>query len=281
MKNQSVKYKEFNLKTLTKKLVIPAWQRWKDEKNVENLKNAVAIYGQLRPLLIAELPDGTLVLSDGNHLITAAVELGMKTISAFVVDVDSEESAHKMFNSFNTTGRSLSVLDHIVGIAATGNEDYRRFMTEVLSNPKSTKEAKNIYKGDLFTLPSLYSIFFAGTGTKALKKGSARLAKNFERRLDLVRFLDARYTKNPSIIAHRAKNGRSMKLNGGSIIEVFDALSARGYLNGNHSNEDILKMLVDFTLWFHNTMDGVQYNKDNMSKFRVYLEEVYDKSNKG
>ena len=273
MKKSNVNYKEFNLKTLIKELVIPSWQRWMDANNIKSLSSSVATYGQLRPILIAILPDGTKVLADGNHLLQAAIELNLKTIAAFIVKAPSETEAHKMFNTFNTTGKSLTATDHIVGQAAAGNKDYKRFMSEVLNSPSSEKGAKSVYTGQIFTLPSLYNIFFDFDNRGSLKKGKAKLVKDFERKLELVKFLDVRYIKHPSIIAHRNKNGKSMKLNGGSIIPVFNSLTKRGYFNGNHTNEEILQLLVDFTIWFYNTMDGVQYNKDNMSKFNDYLDQ--------
>ena len=82
-----------------------------------------------------------------------------------------------------------------------------------------------------------------------VKNGNAKLPVNFERILSLVEYLGQNYLFNGNIVSHLKKNGKSMKLNGGSIIPVISRIKRNKEILSK-SNKEILKILIEFTT-FH------------------------------
>tara|TARA_R110002012_G_C11603016_1_gene607499 strand:+ start:74 stop:883 length:810 start_codon:yes stop_codon:yes gene_type:complete len=259
--------------TYTKKdfnnVIIPTWQRWKNEKNVKDLAQAVSENGQLRDVLICITKNRTKILTDGNHLCSAVFDyLKCRKINVLEKQVKDNEEARETFISFNTRGKSLKVIDYIVSYAGSGNKDYKRFLLEVMKSPNNLKEAEGVY-GKLFTIPSLISIFLGITNS--VKKGNCKLPKNHNRLLEIVEYLGQNYLYDGRLIKHLNKNGKAMKLNGGSIIPVFNKIK-----NNNNimcmSNDEILNLLIDFTFYHYNSMQNCTFTKDAIDKsFNVYL----------
>jgi flavodoxin len=259
--------------TYTKKdfnnVIIPTWQRWKNEKNVKDLSEAVYENGQLRDVLVCVTKDGTKILTDGNHLYNAIFNcLKYRQINVLEKKVKNNEEARETFISFNTRGKSLKTIDYIVSYAGSGNKDYKKFLIEVMKSPNNLKEAENVY-GKLFTIPALINIFLGQPFN--VKKGNCKLHKNHNRLLEVVEYLGQNYLYNGKLIKHLNKNGRAMKLNGGSIIPVFEQIK-----NNNKimcmSNSEILDLLIDFTFYHYNSMQNCTFTKDAICKsFNVYL----------
>lgn len=238
-------------------VITPSWQRWRNEKNVKDLAEAVSENGQLRDVLVCKTSDGTKYLTDGAHLVDAMTKiLNARKVNVLEKLVQDEEEARRTFISFNTRGKTLKNIDYIVSYAGSGNKDYKRFLKDVMQSPKSLKEARNVH-GKLFTIPSLISIFFKSNITA----GKARLINNFERVVDLVEYLGRNYLLNARIIAHQKKNGTKMVINGGSIIPVVSLLNRYTDLN-NTSNNDVLDRLIDYTTYHFNSMEAPTYTKD-------------------
>jgi hypothetical protein len=255
-----------------KNVIIPTWQRWRNEKNVKDLSEAVSENGQLRDVLICITKDGTKILTDGNHLYSAVFDyLKYRKINVLEKQVKDNEEARQTFISFNTRGKSLKVIDYIVSYAGSGNKDYKRFLLEVMKSPNSLKEAENVY-GKLFTIPALISIFLGYTAD--VKKGNCKLPKNHNRLLEVVDYLGQNYLYNGRLIKHLNKNGKSMKLNGGSIIPVFKKIK-RSEKILSMSNKEILNLLIDFTFYHYNSMENCSFTKDAIDKsFKTYLTTI-------
>lgn len=252
---------------------IPNWQRWLNPLNVKQLSEAVLENGQLRDILICETKSGIKILTDGNHLKNAMIDiLKLNEISVKIKKVKDEEEARKTFISFNTKGKSLKAIDYIVSYAGVDSKnDYSLFLNEVLKNPTNEKETLKHY-GNLFKLPALTQIFLGSN--QLIKSGKAIIVKNkYERTLEVCEFLEQNYRYHPILVNHIKSYGKSNKINGGSIIPVI--LKMRGYKNGvllNQSNEDILNMLVDFTIYHFNSMENPTFTKDAVSKsFSTYI----------
>jgi hypothetical protein len=252
---------------------LPNWQRWLNPLNVKSLSEAVQENGQLRDILICETKAGIKILTDGNHLKTAMIDiLKLNEISVKVKLVKDEEEARKTFVSFNTKGKSLKAIDYIVSYSGGNpNNDYSIFLKDILKNPTNEKEVLKHY-GNLFKLPALTQIFL-GTNQQ-IQSGKAIIIKNkYERILEICEYLEQNYRFHPTLIKHIKKNGKSQKLNGGSIIPVIFKL--RTYNNGqllNQSNESILEMLIEFTLYHFKSMENPTFTKDAVGKsFNTYL----------
>jgi|TARA_B110000977_G_C10927833_1_gene435831 hypothetical protein len=262
--------------TYTKKdfkdVIIPTWQRWRNEKNVKDLAEAVSENGQLRDVLICITRNGTKILADGNHLYGAIFNiLKYRKINVLEKKVKDNEEARKTFISFNTRGKSLKVIDYIVSYAGSGNKDYKRFLLEVMKSPNNLKEAEDVY-GKLFTIPALISIFLGETGD--VKKGKCKLSKNHNRLLEIVEYLGQNYLYDGRLLKHLNKNGRAMKLNGGSIIPVFKKIKRSDKIL-SLSNKEILNLLIDFTFYHYNSMDNCSFTKDAIDKsFNAYLTTI-------
>lgn len=256
-----------------KNVKLPNWQRWLNENNVKSLAEAVSQNGQLRDVLICRTKSGIDILTDGNHLKTAMLDvLKLNSISVKIKNVKDEEEARKTFISFNTKGKSLKSIDYIVSYSGVDSKnDYSLFLNDVLKNPKNEKDTLKNY-GNLFKLPALTQIFL---GTNAIiKSGNAKIKKEkYERTLEVCEFLEQNYRFHPRLIEHTKRYGKSNKVNGGSIIPVI--LKIRSHKNGillNQSNEDILEMLVDYTIYHFNTMENPTFTKDAVSKsFSTYI----------
>ena len=266
IKNKIYKKRDF------KHVIIPSWQRWVNAKNLNDLAEAVSEQGQMRDVLICITKDGTKILTDGNHLRIAMLDLlKIKEISVKEIYVEDEVDARKAFISFNTRGKSLKAIDYIVSYSGANKMHYKRFLTEVLHSPKNLKEANDIH-GKLFSIPALIRIFLGSSNS--VKNGNAKLPINFERVLSLVEYLGENYLLNGNIIAHLKKNGRSMKLNGGSIIPVINRIKRNNSILSK-SNYEILQILIEFTTFHFNSMESCSFTKDAVDKsFATYLQNI-------
>tara|TARA_B110000967_G_scaffold160016_1_gene165812 strand:- start:937 stop:1749 length:813 start_codon:yes stop_codon:yes gene_type:complete len=254
-----------------KNVIVPSWQRWRNQKNVKDLAEAVSSQGQMRDVLICVTSDGTKILTDGAHLTDAIFKtLKLKKISVKEIYVKNEKEARESFISFNTRGKSLKKIDYIVSFAGSNNADYKRFLTEVMKSPSNMNEA-NIVHGKLFTIPSLIEIFL-GSGNN-VKLGKSKLPINFERVLDLVEYLGYNYLNNGKIVKHLKRNGSSMKLNGGSIIPVIGRIKNNKIIL-QKTNAEILEMLIDFTTYHFNSTESCSFTKDSVGKsFSTYIQD--------
>jgi len=264
IKNVVYSKKDFN------SVIVPSWQRWRNEKNVKDLAEAVYSQGQMRDVLICVTEEGTKILTDGAHLSDAIFKkLKRNKINVKEKYVKNEEEARQAFISFNTRGKSLQKIDYIVSYAGSGNNDYKKFLTQVLQSPNSLKEANGVH-GSLFTVPSLINIFLGNTAD--VKKGKSKLPICFDRLINLVEYLGYNYSKDGRILRHLNKNGKSMKLNGGSIIPVINRIRSNRSKLLQKTNKEILDLLVDFTTFHYNSMESCTFTKDSVSaSFSSYL----------
>ncbi len=264
IKNVVYSKKDFN------SVIVPSWQRWRNEKNVKDLAEAVYSQGQMRDVLICVTEEGTKILTDGAHLSDAIFKkLKRSMINVKEKYVKNEEEARQAFISFNTRGKSLQKIDYIVSYAGSGNNDYKKFLTQVLQSPNSLKEANGVH-GSLFTVPSLINIFLGNTAD--VKKGKSKLPICFDRLINLVEYLGYNYSKDGRILRHLNKNGKSMKLNGGSIIPVINRIRSNRSKLLQKTNKEILDLLVDFTTFHYNSMESCTFTKDSVSaSFSSYL----------
>lgn len=253
-------------------VIIPSWQRWTNEKNVNDLANAVLEFGQLRDILICITEEKTKILTDGKHLkLSIFDKIKWKKANVLEVFVKDEEEARQTFISFNTRGRTLKNIDYVVSYAGSGNIQYKKFLLQVMKSPNNLKEAERVH-GKLFTIPALIQIFL-GDGDK-VKKGNSKLPKNFDRLVSLVEYLGENYLCNGNILAQTKKNGNKMKLNGGSIISVFDRIKQNDKILSMTNNE-IKKMLIDYTIYHYNSMQYPSFTKDVVAdSFKVYEKEI-------
>jgi hypothetical protein len=266
IKNTVYKKRDF------KHVIIPTWQRWVNAKNLNDLAEAVSEQGQMRDVLICITKDGTKILTDGNHLRIAMLDLlKIKEISVKEIYVEDEVDARKAFISFNTRGKSLKAIDYIVSYSGANKTNYKRFLTEVMLSPKTLKDATDVH-GKLFSVPALIQIFLGKS--QAVKNGNAKLPVNFERILSLVEYLGQNYLFNGNIVSHLKKNGKSMKLNGGSIIPVISRIKRNKEILSK-SNKEILKILIEFTTFHFNSMESCSFTKDAVDKsFATYLQNI-------
>jgi hypothetical protein len=108
-----------------------------------------------------------------------------------------------------------------------------------------------------------------GDGDK-VKKGKSKLPKNFNRLVEIVEYLGENYLCNGQILAHTKKHGNKMRLNGGSIISIFDRIKQNDDIL-SMTNNDIKKMLINFTFYHFNNMSFPSFNKDNVAdSFKEY-----------
>jgi hypothetical protein len=266
IKNKVYTKKDFN------NVIIPSWQRWKNENNVKDLAEAVSAQGQMRDVLISVTKDGTKILTDGAHLKSAMLDvLNLKKISVKEIYVKDQEDARNAFISFNTRGKVLKQIDYVVSYAGSNHKEYKKFLRDVLQSPKNLKEASDVHS-KLFTIPALIKIFLGKDG-KNIKNGSATLTKEFNRTLNLVEYLGENYLKNGKLIKHLEKNGKSMKLNGGSIIPVMFKLRTNNILE--KTNKEILDILIDFTTYHFNSTQSCSFTKDAVEQtFSTYVKEL-------
>lgn len=272
MKTQEIKTQIYTKKDF-ENVKLPNWQRWLNPINVKSLSEAVQENGQLRDILICQTELGIKILTDGNHLKTAMIDiLKLNNISVKIKMVKDEEEARKTFVSFNTKGKSLKAIDYIVSYSGIDSKnDYGVFLSQVLKNPKNEKETLKNW-GSLFKIPALTQIFLGNN--IQIKSGKATLNKvKFERLLNLCVFLEENYRFHPALLEMLKLFGNSNKINGGSIIPVINRI--RTYNNGellNQSNESILNMLVDFTIYHFESMQNPTFTKDAVGKsFNAYL----------
>jgi hypothetical protein len=248
---------------------VPKWQRWKNKKNVDSLVDSLKVIGQQREIIVCELPNGRRLLTDGNHLKTSMNILEYKNCYIRLNNVESEQDAFNLFVEFNTRGRSLSTLDFIVSRSTfTSSNVYKTFLYDVLDNPKNELEAKlNSQKHKLFSIPALTTIFLGSPSE--IKSGKAKLPKNYERVIGLVKYLDENYIYSKEIVELMKKH-KSKKLNGGSIIPVIQTIISDTYNSLGY--KQILDLIVDFSVWFEQNNPSIQFNKDNVgSAFKEYL----------
>ena len=248
---------------------VPNWQRWKNNSNVNSLIESLKIIGQQREILVCQLPNGKKLLTDGNHLKNAMIVLNYKNAWIRVSDVETEEDAFRLFVEFNTRGRSLSTLDFVVSRSSFSESNiYRTFLNDILNNPSDEKEAKELAtKHKLFSIPALINIFL-GTSS-VVKKGNSSMPKNYERLKSVYKYIDKRYVYT-SGVRGLMDIQKQKKLNGGSIIPVMNEICSKEY--EHLGNEQILKVLVDFSLYYHKTYPSIQFNKDNVAtSFKTFL----------
>ena len=265
IKNKVYTKKDFN------NVIIPSWQRWRNENNVKDLAIAVSTQGQMRDVLISVTKDGTKILTDGAHLKSAMLDvLNLKKISVKEIYVKDQEDARNAFISFNTRGKVLKQIDYVVSYAGSNHKEYKKFLRDVLQSPKNLKEASDVHS-KLFTIPALIKIFLGEA--KNIKNGSAKLTKEFDRTLNLVEYLGENYLKNGKLIKHLEKNGKAMKLNGGSIIPVMTKLRSNNILE--KTNKEILDMLIEFTTYHFNSTQSCSFTKDAVEQtFSSYIKEL-------
>lgn len=248
---------------------IPSFQRWTNEANVKSLQEAVLENGQLRDVLICITKEGTKILTDGRHLYEAMKGLCLSSISVMEVKVKDEDEARDTFISFNTKGKTLNNMDYVVSFAGGRRNDYRKFLQVVMQSPKTMIEANSVHS-KLFTIPSLINIFLGGN--KVVKSGEAKLPKNFDRISEIVEYLGENYLSDGRIVNHCDKNGKSMKLNGGSIIPVMNKIKANNYIL-SMKDIDILKMLIDFTYYHYTSTEACTFSKDSVAAtFSTFLQ---------
>jgi|TARA_R110000787_G_scaffold12048_1_gene39181 hypothetical protein len=260
--------KKVNLKELNS-YEVPNWQRWKNNSNVNSLIESLKIIGQQREILVCELPNGRKLLTDGNHLKNAMIGLKYKNAWVRVSNVKTEEDAFRLFVEFNTRGRSLSTLDFVVSRSSFSESNiYRTFLNDILNNPSDEKEAKALAtKHKLFSIPALINIFL-GTSS-VVKKGNSSMPKNYERLKSVYKYIDKRYIYTVGVKSLMDIQ-KQKKLNGGSIIPVMNEICSKDY--EHLGNEQILKVLVDFSLYYHKTYPSIQFNKDNVAtSFKTFL----------
>ena len=260
--------KKISLKELNS-YEVPNWQRWKNNSNVNSLIESLKIIGQQREILVCELPNGRKLLTDGNHLKNAMIGLKYKNAWVRVSNVKTEEDAFRLFVEFNTRGRSLSTLDFVVSRSSFSESNiYRTFLNDILNNPSDEKEAKALAtKHKLFSIPALINIFL-GTSS-VVKKGNSSMPKNYERLKSVYKYIDKRYIYTVGVKSLMDIQ-KQKKLNGGSIIPVMNEICSKDY--EHLGNEQILKVLVDFSLYYHKTYPSIQFNKDNVAtSFKTFL----------
>ena len=257
-------------KTDFETVITPTWQRWRNEKNVKDLVEAVLENGQMRDVLVCSTNDGTKWLTDGAHLVDAMVNhIKARKIRVLEKLVKNEEEARKTFISFNTRGKTLDTIDYVVSHSGSGNKTYHKFLKEVMQSPKSIKEAKVVH-GKLFTVPSLINLFLGDN--KTVKSGVATLPKDYNKLLELVEYVAQNYLLNGKLLAHTKKNGSTMRLNGTSASSFLKILCHRRDIN-SLSSKDVLDMMVDFTIVHYNSNDSCTYTRDAVIiSFKQYLD---------
>ena len=260
--------KKISLKELNS-YEVPNWQRWKNNSNVNSLIESLKIIGQQREILVCELPNGRKLLTDGNHLKNAMIGLKYKNAWVRVSNVRTEEDAFRLFVEFNTRGRSLTTLDFVVSRSSFSDSNiYRTFLNDILNNPADEKEAKeHATKHKLFSIPALINIFLGVSSV--VKKGNSSMPKNYERLKSVYKYIDKRYIYTDGVRGLMDIQ-QQKKLNGGSIIPVMNEICSKEY--DHLGNEQILNILVDFSLYYHKIYPSVQFNKDNVNtSFKTFL----------
>jgi len=274
MKKIRIETKNYTRAEFKETVIVPKWQRWRNERNVKDLAEAVMEQGQMRDVLVCVTPDGNKILTDGAHLQDAMLNImRSKTISVKERYVKDDNEAREVFISFNTRGRSLSTMDYVVSFASSDNKSYSRFLKDVMQSPSNLREAQSVHS-KLFTEAALIKIFL-GNKSK-VQGGQANLPRNYDRLVEIVEYLGCSYLKNQNVINHMNKNGKGMKLNGGSIQPVMNSIKSSRILL-NKTNSEILKILVDFTIYHYNSMEAPSFSKDAVAaSFSIYLKkEVY------
>jgi len=249
---------------------IPKWQRWTNQKNVKSLEQAVKEQGQLRPILICILPDKTKILTDGKHLYNAMLNICSSKFNVIEVYVKDEEEARNTFISFNTKGKTLSSLDYVVSYAGGKLNSYNKFLKDVLQSPKDEKDAKDVHS-KLFTIPALIRIFLGAPNI--VRSGKSNLHNDYDRILEIVEYLGENYLTNGVLVQQMKRNGKSMRLNGGSIIPVMDKIKSNSKIK-NMKNKEILYLLIDYTQYHYNSTSSCTFTKDAVSlTFSTFLQE--------
>ena len=233
------------------------------------MEEAVTEQGQLRAIIVCILPDGTKILTDGKHLYTAMKNIGRSTFNVMEVYVKDEAEAREMFISFNTKGKTLTCLDYVVSFGGSKVGSYRKFLSEVMQNPRNEKDARNVHS-ELFTVPSLINIFL-GTN-RVVKSGLSVLPKNYDRILDIVEYLGENYLTNGILVKQIKRNGKKMKLNGGSIIPVMNKIKSNKNILAM-KNKEILDLLIDYTQYHYNSSTACTFSKDPVAEtFPTFLQ---------
>ena len=250
-------------------VITPSWQRWRNQKNVKDLSEAVLENGQMRDVLVCATTDGTRWLTDGAHLVDAMTNhLKSRKIRVLEKLVKDEEEARRTFISFNTRGKTLNTIDYVVSYAGSGKKTYQRFLKEVMQSPKNVKEANDVH-GKLFTVPSLINLFLGDN--KRVREGEAKLPNNYERLLEVVEYVAQNYLLNGKLLAHTKKNGSKMRLNGTSTASFLRILSNKRGLS-NFTNKEVLDIMIDFTIYHYNSNTSCTYTRDAVElSFKEYL----------
>lgn len=250
-------------------VITPVWQRWRNQKNVKDLAEAVAENGQLREVLICKTADNTRWLTDGAHLVDGMLNhLKSRKIAVLEKLVKDEEEARKTFISFNTRGKTLNTIDYVVSYAGSGSRVYMKFLKEVMQSPNNEKEASQVH-GKLFTIPSLINLFLGDNKTTRL--GNSKLPKNYDRLLELVEYIGQNYLLSGRLLAHTKKNGAKMRLNGTSTMSVLKILDSKRNIN-EMTDKEVLELMIDFTIYHYNSMESCTYTRDIVEiSFKHYL----------
>ena len=207
MKKVRIETKNYTRAEFLETVIVPKWQRWRNERNVKDLAEAVIEQGQMRDVLVCVTPDGNKILTDGAHLQDAMLNiLRSKTISVKERYVKDDNEAREVFISFNTRGRSLSTMDYVVSFASSENKSYSRFLKDVMQSPSNLREAQAVHS-KLFTEAALIKIFL-GNKNK-VQGGQANLPRNYDRLVEIVEYLGSSYLKNQNVINHMNKNGKA------------------------------------------------------------------------
>lgn len=73
-----------------------------DPENLEKLKTSLSEFGQFKPVVVRELPDGDYEILGGEHRNDAAIALGWDSIAVFSLGQISDEAAKKISLADNT-----------------------------------------------------------------------------------------------------------------------------------------------------------------------------------
>lgn len=277
LKNGIIKYYS---KNEMRNVVIPQWQRWTNPINVKELAGSLEACGILRYLLIAILPDGTKLLFDGNHIYQAQLIWGVaighyeKFIEVKEIQLANEKEAMDYFIRLNTTGKVLKPLDFIVSYASYGKPDYVLFMEDVLHNPKSWDDTKNIFDDAMFSMTALFKIFL--NGRKPIKSGKATMIKNHLRIIELLRLIDREYRKDDRIKDLRKQ--RHYGINASSIDPIISEIIRTGLLDKN-TNEEILDLIIEFTEYYCHVNENPSFqNGPVTASIKTFLKSGKEKA---
>lgn len=86
------------------------------------LRASLEMFGQLRGVMVAELPDGRFVLTDGHRTVEAARELGWKQVACSVTKMSAAQSS-ATFSATNVAQRNMTGGQHLYAWAVSADRD--------------------------------------------------------------------------------------------------------------------------------------------------------------